>query len=209
MKAKQELRKEILQRRDALTLEERREKSHQIAEKVISQKEFIEADKVLLFASYKSEVNTSEIFGVAKRLSKDIYYPKVVGKEMEFFKVESEDDLLEGYRGIREPQMSLERQFRPSSTDKICVIMPGAVFDEAGNRIGYGGGYYDKFFHQLEEEFQWEEACSEECVYKLAVAFECQIVEAGQILCDKHDIKPDCVMTEDSMIEVTQLESRE
>lgn len=190
MKTKQELRKEILQLRDALTVEERQIKSHRIAEQIIAQKEFIEADKVLLFAFYKSEVDTFEIFDAAQNLSKDIYYPKVIGKEMEFYQVQKKEDLLEGYRGIREPEADTQKVFRPLPTDKIFVLMPGAVYDKDGNRIGYGGGYYDKFLQRLEDE------TVKENLMKLAVAFECQIVENGKIHKEEHDIKPDCLITE-------------
>ena len=196
MKTKKELRKEILQLRDALPLEERREKSHQIAEQVIAQKEFIEADKVLLFASYHSEVETSEIFEAALEANKDIYYPKVMGNEMEFFQVECEADLLEGYRGIREPEGNQEKQFRPSATDKICIIMPGAVFDEAGNRIGYGGGYYDKYLQKLEYFFAKEVKKNTSPLYKIAVAFACQLVAIGEIENQVYDIKPNYIVTE-------------
>ena len=85
MRTKKELRKEILQLRDALNVEERKEKSHLIAEKVIVQNEFIEADKILLFASFKSEVDTCEIFQAAREAGKAVYFPKITGKEMEFY----------------------------------------------------------------------------------------------------------------------------
>lgn len=202
MKSKIELRKEILQRRDALSLEERIEKSHQIAEKVIAQKEFIEADKILLFASYKSEVNTEAIFVKAKALGKEIYYPKVIGKEMEFFKMESETDLKEGYRGIPEPEENAEKQFRPVMRDRICVIMPGAVFDAEGNRIGYGGGYYDKYLQQLEAIWENDKTMLKKHIYKLALAFQFQIVESGKILREQYDIKVDSVITEDQIIDI-------
>lgn len=202
MKSKKELRKEILTLRAELTEKERREKSHQIAERVVSQKEFIEADKILLFASYNNEVETFEIFQAARDSSKDVYYPKVIEKEMEFYLVEKEADLVRGYRGIGEPEVSLEKQFRPEQTDKICVIMPGAVFDVEGNRIGYGGGYYDKYLQRLESSFTDEYIKIDKHIYKLAVAFECQLVEVGQIISDQHDIKPNGIVTENRVIDV-------
>lgn len=184
LKSKKELRKEILQLRDALTEEERREKSHIIAEKVIAKNEFLEADKVLLFASYHSEVDTYEIYQAARVSGKFVYYPKVIGKEMEFYIVEKEEDLVEGYRGIREPEAIPEKKFIPQPNDRICVIMPGAVFDEDCNRIGYGGGYYDKFLQKL-QDFS---------VCKVAVAFDCQMVEKGLIPAELYDIKPDYIV---------------
>lgn len=194
MRSKKELRREILQLRDALTEKERKEKSHIITEKVIAQKEFIEADKVLLFASYRSEVETYEIFQAARATGKSVYYPKVMGKEMEFYLVEKEDDLSEGYWGIREPEAIPERMFLLHPEDKICVIMPGTVFDAEGNRIGYGGGYYDKFFRTLEGLHSKDLRNKKGYVYKLAIAFDCQIVAVGMIQKEDYDIKPDKIL---------------
>jgi len=200
LKSKTELRKDILRLRDALTLEEREQKSHEIMEKVVAKKEFIEADNILLYASYKSEVDTTEIFRAACIAGKAVYYPKVIDKEMEFFKVETEVDLIEGYRGIREPKVNFEKQLQPALTNKICAIMPGTVFDEECNRIGYGGGYYDKYLQRLEAELQLKDTDIKDYVYKMALAFECQIVEAGRMISELHDIKVNCIVTEKRII---------
>ena len=122
MKTKKELRKEILQIRDSLHSDEQKIKSHKITNQVCLMKEFQDADKVLLFASYKSEVNTEEIFHTAQAQGKEMYFPKVIGKEMEFFQVQEEEDLLEGYRGIREPKEDENRKFKPQTGDKIFIL---------------------------------------------------------------------------------------
>ncbi len=194
MKSKVELRKEILQIRDALSQEERQKKSRQIVEKVIAYKSFREADKILLFASHKSEVDTTEIFATAHQMKKKVYFPKVIQKEMEFYQVHHEKELLEGYRGIREPEIDETKKFIPQSEDKVVVIMPGAVFDTERNRIGYGGGYYDKFLRYIEEKITQGNLC------KIAVAFDCQLIEKGKIPKEKHDIRPDYVLTETKMV---------
>lgn len=200
LKTKQELRKEILQLRESLTLEEREIKSRQIVTRVLARREFIEGNKILLFAAYKSEVETVELFEEAQKLGKDIYYPKVIGKEMEFFQVQQKEDLLEGYCGIREPEPASNRRFVPSGDDKVCIIMPGAVFDEAGNRIGYGGGYYDKFLQGLQLELEEKNQRIGSSACRIAIAFECQLVEIGQIQSEEHDIKPNYIITEDRVI---------
>lgn len=211
MKTKKALRKEILQLRDALTLEEHQYKSHQITAQVVAQKEFMEAEHILLFASYKSEVDTTELFQTTINAGKSVYYPKVIGSEMEFYKVEKAEELIEGYRGIREPKADERKKFVldadinkhklqsdsvksyiSQSKEKICVIMPGAVFDKDGNRIGYGGGFYDKFLQRLENA----------CITKIAVAFDCQIVENGKIERKVHDIKPNYIVTEHHIISI-------
>lgn len=194
MISKKELRKEILKRRDALSIAERTAKSNQITEKIIAHKEFQKADKILLFASFKSEVDTTEIFEAVQRFRKDVYYPKVQENEMKFYRVQTESELVEGYRGIREPEVHLENQLQINPNEKILILMPGAVFDEAGNRIGYGGGYYDKYLESLKEIVQEENIC------KMALAFECQIVAMGQIKREPHDIRTNYIVTENRII---------
>ena len=196
MQSKKELRKEILTKRNALSFDEQSEKSKGIIERIMENKNFIEADKILLFASYKSEVDTTGLFRVARTFSKDVYYPKVVDEVMEFYLVENQSDLIEGYRGICEPNAERSKKFIPKLDDKVCVIMPGLAFDEEGNRIGYGGGYYDKFLGKLETEFPRENIC------KIAIAFDCQVIETGRIERESHDIRPDYIVTEERIISV-------
>lgn len=193
---KRELRKEILKVRDALSAEERRQKSEQITRRVIEQNKFQNANKVLLFSSFRSEVDTEAIFKEAKRLNKDIYYPRVIGQEMEFYLVNETTEFEVSRFGIKEPKVDDKKVFSASEEDKVFILVPGAAFDEDGNRIGYGGGYYDKYLEQLEEKISDQKIC------KIAVAFECQMVEKGKIYSESYDIKPDYIVTEDRVIAV-------
>ncbi len=190
MSTKQELRKSILEKRDLLAKKEHRQKSHLIIEKVLKTKEFQDADEVLLFASYKSEVQTIELIQNALKLGKSVYLPKVIDDEMEFYRISSMEDLKEGYKGIREPEAIPATKYVPRQNKKVFVLMPGAVFDIAGGRIGYGGGFYDRFLAKLEGKITKKNLC------KVAVAFECQIVETGRIIREEHDIVPDYIVTE-------------
>jgi len=191
MLSKKELRKKILALRDGLSLEERQEKSKIIQEKVMMQEGFLESDILLLFASYKSEVATEELFWKALQMGKKIYYPKVLGDYMEFFRVESKEDFVEGFRGILEPKATETKRYVPCKEDKVCIIMPGAVFDTEGNRIGYGGGYYDKYLQFLNE-------CEVKSIVKMAVAYSCQMVEAGEIQREEHDAAVDVIITDNT-----------
>ena len=193
MKSKKEIRKTILEKRNALTKAEHREKSQRITELIVSSKQFQNSDIYLLFASYKSEVDTTGIIQYALSMGKPIYLPKVMGSEMEYYQIQSMEDLKEGYRGIQEPQVNPSLQFIPPKDKKIFVLMPGAVFDKGGGRIGYGGGFYDKFLKRLETEIPQENLC------KMAVAFECQMIDEGVIIREKHDIAPDDIVTENTV----------
>lgn len=191
---KKELRKEILARRNALSPQERQEKSAQIASKVIALEEFQKSNKILLYAPIRSEVETGKIHQEAKRLSKDVYYPKVLGAEMEFYLDDSTTDFEIGAFGIREPKPESTVAFVPKKEDKIFVLFPGAVFDDEGNRIGYGGGYYDKYLQWLTNVVSYKN------ISKVAVGYQCQMVEKGCIVNEIHDVALDYIVTEDRVV---------
>lgn len=187
---KKTLRKEMLARRDALSLQERKEKSERIAKLVLGLEEFQNANVVLLYDSIRSEVEAAEIAQDAKRQNKMLYYPRVMGREMKFYLVDDTTEMEISPYGIREPNPESTVEYKPSEVDKVFVLMPGAAFDKEGNRIGYGGGYYDKYLHWLEVQVKQER------IYKTAVAYECQLVELGGIESERHDVRVDCVVTE-------------
>ena len=186
------LRKEILARRSALSVQERQEKSGKIAAAVVGLEEFQKSDKVLLYVPIRGEVETEEIYQSARMLSKDIYYPRVQGREMEFYLVNETTEFETSPYGIREPKPETTIAYEPKASDRVFVVIPGAAFDRAGNRIGYGGGYYDKYLDWLKGWLPSEQIC------KVAVAYECQIVEVGLIEKEPHDIKVDYVIMEES-----------
>ena len=193
MESKKEIRKQILQKRDALSLQERMKKSKRIAEFVISAEAFQNSDIVLLFVSYKSEVDVTSIIQEAFKKKKQVYVPKVIGSEMEFYSISSIDELEEGYYGIKEPKIEDAKKFIPQE-EKIFMLLPGVAFDRNGNRIGYGKGFYDRFLQKLEKNVLTSNLC------KMAVAFSCQIVDNGRIMGEEHDIIPNYIVTEDEMI---------
>jgi 5-formyltetrahydrofolate cyclo-ligase len=152
-----------------------------------------------MFSSFRSEVDTTELLRQALCTQKPVYLPKVLGKEMKFYQIESLEELEIGYQGILEPKEDKHKEFIPSENQKIFVLMPGAVFDREGGRIGYGSGFYDKFLASLEKEVLPENLC------KLAVAYECQLVENGMIHREIHDISPDYIVTEKTCIQIMQI----
>lgn len=190
MRNKKELRKEILARRNALTQEEQNEKSILISQNVIALEEFQKSNKVLLYEAIRSEVDTQTIFREARKIHKEIYYPRVLGDKMEFYRVDERTEFDISPYGIKEPMPSSTVPYEPCKRDTVFVVMPGAVFDTEGNRIGYGGGYYDKYLQRLSKIIPSDNIC------KVAVAYECQMVELGTIKLEPHDIKVDYVMTE-------------
>ncbi len=186
---KKELRKQVLGKRDALTIEERKEKSDAISNSVTQHPIFREAHTILLYAAFRSEVDTMKIFRRAVASGKKVYFPKVLGAEMEFYCAEAEEDFEAGTWGIPEPKVEIERKYVPKYKEKVCIIMPGAVFDKAGNRIGYGRGYYDKFLKRMEQVES----------FKMGIAFSCQLINIENFPKEEHDVRLDVLVTENSI----------
>lgn len=176
---KRQLRKEVLKRRDSLKEAERKMAAIKLADRIIGHQWFYRSDRLLIFASYGSEIDTSEIISEALRMGKRVYLPKVEGEEMQFYKIEFPEELEEGYRGIPEPAGSSEQyRYCEEEADRTLVIMPGVAFDPYRNRIGYGKGFYDRFLAD-------KEALK---IRTIAVGFQCQMVE--EIPQDLNDIRP-------------------
>ena len=186
METKKQIRREILSIRDALSKEERKKKSDKIKKQLAELPAFEQANQILIYASYGSEVETDAIMELAFRKRKLVFCPRVEGKNMKFYQITDLSQLVSGYRSIREPQPQRPWQQKPGDP----VIMPGTVFDKEGNRIGYGGGFYDRF---LESHPQ---------VSTASIAYELQLVEPGRIETEKTDQKPACIITEKTIYQI-------
>lgn len=187
---KKKLRSAYLEKRNQMEPEKRKEASKRIKEWVFANKRYKAAETVFLYASYKSEVETKEIIQGALRQGKRVAVPKVHGIEMFFYTINSWEELFPGYQGILEPQIEGREPVVPASSD--VMLVPGAVFDRKGGRIGYGGGYYDKYLHKVFEAYGYRPYC-------MALAFACQICK-GIIPAEEHDEKMDCILTERRVI---------
>lgn len=108
---------------------------------------YADAGLVLAYVSYGNEVDTRAVIESALASGKRVAVPRVLPHKhkMHFYEIDGMDDLAVGFKGILEPK----RGFRsPLGTvdllGSVCLV-PGLVFDAVGHRIGYGGGYYDRF----------------------------------------------------------------
>lgn len=223
---KKRFRAKALARRDSLTAQWRRDYSDRIIKRLTSLPCYQDADAVLTYVSFRSEVDTISLMEQAFADGKAVFAPKVLGKEMDFFRIYSLADLTEGYRGILEPsggqlidswiddQLGQRGKFRtgkPLNTkaadesafgaSSILVCLPGTAFDRAGHRIGYGGGFYDRFLSGfLEKESGTDAAAHPQMKFTtVALSFSCQIFET--IPCEAHDICLMCVITEKEIFE--------
>lgn len=138
---KQELRRTIRERKRAMTEEEIVERSNALAEKFYNSPAYQAASTIYGYLPYNQEVRTVPMLQRALDEGKRVAVPKVYGEEMRFIYLEDLTQVSKGYAGIPEPIADA-----PVAEDqRALVLMPGLAFDPQGHRIGYGGGFYDKF----------------------------------------------------------------
>lgn len=141
---KQELRRAIRERKRAMTEEEIVERSNALAEKFYNSPAYQAASTIYGYLPYNQEVRTVPMLQRALDEGKRVAVPKVYGEEMRFIYLEDLTQVSKGYAGIPEPIADA-----PVAEDKqALVLMPGLAFDPQGHRIGYGGGFYDRFLAQ-------------------------------------------------------------
>ncbi len=190
-KKKKELRKKVQEIRDAIDFETREAMSKRVADNLWSVPEFAAANTVLFFISFRSEVDTMPMIKRALEENKAVCVPctEIDGRSMTACRITDLDgDLQTGNYDILEPKPECMRPVPPEELD--VVLMPGVAFDLTGGRLGYGGGYYDRFL----------EKCDPRCRL-IAVAFEIQIVD--HVPCADHDTHIHKIVTEERVIDCT------
>lgn len=178
---KKEIRKKVLDIRNQIPEEVRRNKSIQIAEKLCGMPCFREASAVLVYRDFRSEAETTFMIEKAWESRKEVYCPRVEGKEMEFYLVRRWEDFESGSYGIQEPKRQCP-VFKENPDIKVLVILPGAAFDRDRHRIGYGGGYYDRYLSRHPK------------LFTAAVCFEEQMT--AKLPSEPFDIRPQIIVTD-------------
>lgn len=138
---KQELRKAIRARKRAMTPEEIERRSQALCRKFLQSEAYQRARTLYGYLPYNQEVRTVPILERALADGKRVAVPKVYGDEMKFIFLEDLTQVAVGYANIPEPIADGPVAQEPDA----LVLMPGLAFDPQGHRIGYGGGFYDKF----------------------------------------------------------------
>lgn len=182
---KRELRSYVLSLREALSDEDVRLKSLSIMRRLEGFSFYARADVIMAYMDYRKEVMTSQFIEKALSEGKRIALPLAIPDTHQLVLIGVNDlknDIALGFKGIREPKYNKERIITPEEVD--LVLVPGVVFDERGYRIGYGGGYYDRFLRGTD-------AC------KVGLAFELQIHHVPE---EEYDIKMDYIITEDRIM---------
>ncbi len=180
--AKQALRKELLAARKALSPENIIEKRLSITERLLILSCYGSAETILVYIPAHNEVDTlsliSSSWGKGKVILVPVCQPK---KELLLSKLESFDHLEKSLFGLREPSWQSLNPVPPVKVD--IALIPGVGFDRHGCRLGYGGGYYDRFIPKLRPG----------CL-KIGLAYDFQLLDT--IPSDENDIRMDMIITE-------------
>lgn len=178
---KKTIRHEVRLKKKKVSEQERQELGKRIYKTLIALPEFMEANSISVYVDFNQEVPTRSIIELAWELGKEVASPVVENGEMEFYRYYSMEDLQLNSYGILEPC----KKYGTVSPNSF-VIMPGVAFDEQRNRIGYGGGFYDRYMEKHSD------------LMNVAIAFEFQIYK--ELDCEEKDYKPSKIITESRMI---------
>ena len=143
---KAELRKKILQEMKALSQEQKRAMDRALTERFLHHPFYQEAKNIATYLSFPHEFQTQELIEQALKDGKKVLIPKTYPKGRMEFVVYDPQQLVKTSFGLLEPQGDLEA-VEPSQIDLIHV--PGLAFTTEGYRIGYGGGYYDRYLEHF------------------------------------------------------------
>ena len=173
---KKELRRTLRDRKRAMTEEEIVTRSKTLGVLFAQSEAYKNAKTIYGYLPYNQEVRTVPMLEQALKDGKQVAVPKVYGEEMKFLYLDDLTKVSKGYAGIPEPIAD-----EPVADDETAlVLMPGLAFDPAGHRIGYGGGFYDKFL------------AAEPNHPTLALCYEFQMLT--RLDTEEHDIPVDTVL---------------
>ncbi len=187
---KKTIRREVLKKRDGLSPEVRAEKDSRIKERLFSLPEFLAAKTVLLYSSFRSEVETRTLIEESLKMGRRIVLPKVDREKhvLVLYDIKDTCELAEGHMGIHEPYPADERMVTLEDID--LAVIPGAGFDRSGNRLGYGAGYYDILLSKSKKK-----------TLVVALSYEEQIVDS--IPAEAHDVTVDVIITDERVIRIS------
>jgi 5-formyltetrahydrofolate cyclo-ligase len=176
---KADLRKSIGERLRTLPTETRHTTSQAICASLVALPEFQAADTVLLFAPLPPEPEVELLWELPESHGKRFVYPRIVGAELGLYEIRSPLELKVSRWGLREPPHDPDRWVAPTEID--FVVVPGVAFTRNGERLGRGGGYYDRLLTATTRAF------------KTGVCFDFQVLP--QLPSEPHDIAVDRVLT--------------
>ncbi len=179
---KRMLRKHMTEKRNCLTAHEIQSCSEEITKRLLDSIFYRECRNLCLYNAFRNEVSCGFIMKQALSDGKRVFMPVTdeAHKTIEFYEVTGDTEWRIGTYGIEEPILESETRILK---EKAVILMPGLVFDRKKHRIGYGGGYYDRYLAGHTEHIT------------AALCYAFQIIEEN-LPWEEHDILPDYIITE-------------
>lgn len=171
--SKNEMRKAYLARLQQLDLHTRMAEQEKLTAKLYDQPEWVEASVVALTISMPLELNTAPMILHARHKGKQVVVPRTLkAGQMEFVELNEDTVFTESSFGVLEPKG--EKIVKPADID--LMVVPGVAFTLSGNRLGFGGGYYDRYLSKYSGK-------------TVSMALTTQIAEEGEWPLEEHDVK--------------------
>jgi len=187
---KKEARKEALKKRDMIPEDARRAYSALIEDMICSLPEYKRAENLFLYASFRSEVETIHLIERVIEEKGFVFLPRVLDKtRMSFFRISSMKELKRSSLGIPEPAVKEERGDKKEPEADLFII-PLAAFSEKLDRLGYGGGYYDRYLKEHRGK-----------AGVIGAAFSQQLIPEFET--EESDIRPDFIITQEGIYKKT------
>ena len=184
-RAKRQTRRAVLEARDAVAVDAREERGGRVVERFLELPEVRRARTVMLFWTFGSEVPTGALIRRLHERGVVVGLPRIEGADLVPVSYVPGDPTTATSFGAEEPAGGAPLD--PREIDVVAV--PGVAFDRGGSRIGYGGGFYDRFLRGLP-------------AFRVAVVFGLQVVE-GALPAGRFDLPVHAIVTEDETIRVT------
>jgi len=185
-RAKRAVRAEVLARRDALDPVERAEMGERIVTRLLDLPELRAARAVMVFWSFGSEVPMDPLIARLVEAGVTVALPRIADGRLEPRTWRPGEPVTETHFGAHEPEAG--RVLDPSELDVVAT--PGVAFDRAGGRIGYGGGFYDRFLRTVGPG-----------AFLPSLAFGMQVVDAP-LPAGNFDLPVDAIVTEHETIRI-------
>ena len=174
-------------KRASMSTEERMKASHKIVTNLLENPIYKSSSTIMAYASMPEEIQLNELFDNAFDSDKTLAIPLIIGSgTMRPVFLPSMDSLEAGDFGILTVRQDCRKFVDFSDID--CIIVPGAAFDRSGNRLGLGGGYYDRFLKRVPQ------------AKRIALAFDYQLID--NIPIESHDAKVDVIITESETLNI-------
>lgn len=144
MDEKNHLRNKYKNIRQKIDVKDKIKSNDIIFKKIINMQKYKNSNLILVYASKEDEVDTIRLINYSLKNNKKVALPKCNENHMDFYYIDSINELKKGSFNILEP---ITKNMVDDFNNSICVV-PGVVFDKNKNRIGYGKGYYDRFLYK-------------------------------------------------------------